>query len=61
MLQTPAVPSQKLGTRLEMIVTGFLPVALGLSLLVSWDLRVLAARAGIEGPDLEAAASPLVQ
>lgn len=64
MLQAPAVPSQRLGTKLEMIVTGFLPVALvaiGLTLLVSWDLRVLAAQAEIDGADLEAAASPLVQ
>ena len=42
MLQALAVPSQKLGTKLVMIVTGFLLVALvaiGLTLLVSWDLE----------------------
>ncbi|MEK6209792.1 MAG: hypothetical protein AABM64_05350 [Pseudomonadota bacterium] len=64
MRQALAVPSQRLGTKLVMIVTGFLLVglvAIGLTLLVSWDLRVLAAQAEIEGADLEAAASPLVQ
>ena len=42
MLQALAVTSQKLGTKLVMIVTGFLLVALvaiGLTLLVSWDLE----------------------
>lgn len=42
MLQSLAVPAQRLGSKLVMIVTGFLLVALvaiGMTLLVSWELE----------------------